>query len=180
VALVKKIEGVYEFASTPLVDDRGEWHRVWDADVLSNFSEFIPIKQVSISTNTLLGTVRGIHYLRESALENKSVQCFHGSAFDVVVDMRKNSETYLDHVVTVLDSKIGNRVVIPPGCGHGFQTLEEHTSLAYTMTAKYDQKLELGVRFDDPRLEIEWPSAPTKISMKDLSWELLPENKSNP
>lgn len=179
MALVKTIKGVREFASIPLVDDRGEWHRVWDGDVLDDFSEGIPIKQVSISTNILSGTLRGIHYLQESALEAKSVQCFHGSAFDVVVDMRENSETYLDHVIMVLDSKIGNRVLIPPGCGHGFQTLEDHTSLAYTMTAKYDPNLELGVRFDDPRLGIEWPIPPTKISVKDLNWELLPENKSS-
>lgn len=174
MALVNDIIGVTQFTSHPSVDDRGEWHRVWDISTIESGS--VPnslVSQVSISTNRVAGTLRGIHYLQVEAAERKTVQCFEGSAFDVIVDMRPNSPTFLDHMSVTLDSKVGNRISIPPGCGHGFQTLEACTSLAYTMTAPYDPKLEMGIRFDDPVIGIAWPMIPSKVSEKDLNWNLL-------
>jgi len=157
MALVHNISGVVQTSQKPFFDERGEWHRAWDYELLSKGGADPKVNQVSISINPIMGTLRGMHYLLESALETKSVHCFQGSVQDVVIDMRTNSSTFLDHKVVVMDAQNNNTLTIPPGCAHGFQTLENNTSVAYIMSVAYNPELECGIRYDDPAINITWP-----------------------
>ncbi len=149
-------------------DSRGTFKRVWDKQ-----EDVIGINQTSISTNRMKGTLRGIHSLNISLKETKIVECIGGSLFDIVVDLRVGSTTYLKWMGLYLNEDIDYAVVIPPGFGHGFLTLEADTTVLYQMSCQYDPKFEIGIRFDDPKVDIEWPSKPSIVSTKDLSWDLL-------
>ncbi len=168
--LVDKIEGVKVSRSEGFFDERGGWQRVWDRQSLSIKNSDTDVSQVSISSNHKRGTLRGLHSLAVEAKETKTVHCFKGSVFDVIVDMRPMSPTYFDHIAVVLGDETNNQVIIPPGCAHGFQTLEDDSYLAYIMSAKYAPELEIGFHYADPVIAIAWPTTVTRISSKDKSW----------
>jgi dTDP-4-dehydrorhamnose 3,5-epimerase len=149
-------------------DARGSFKRVLDTQLDS-----INIKQISFSTNKKSGTLRGIHGLAISMNETKVIECLSGSMFDVVVDFRKDSVNYLKWMGIKLSEESDTAIAIPPGFGHGFLTLEANTTVLYQMSCEYNPKFEIGYRFDDPRLGIQWPFAPTEVSNKDLAWKFL-------
>lgn len=128
------------------------------------------IRQVSISVNNKRGTLRGLHYLDISQNEYKSVTCFAGRIFDVVVDLRKESSTYGKFMALELDSEgHSSSVIVPPGCAHGFQTLEDNSVIAYSMTADYSNGFDFGVNPVDPQLGIQWPLEISDISPRDYA-----------
>jgi len=108
-----------------------------------------------------------MHYLEEQAQEWKSVVCLQGSVQDVVVDMREESQTFRSHQSFHLEGQSNDGVLIPPGCAHGFLTLEPNTILLYIMSVPYDSSLERALRWDDPTLGISWDLVPKVISDKD-------------
>lgn len=170
---VNHIDGLFITQSKAFCDDRGAWHRVWDQDPLSENGVDTGVSQVSISSNINKGTLRGLHMLDIEAHETKTVHCFRGSVFDVVVDMRPASKTYLDYFAIVLGGQSNYRVSIPPGCAHGFQSLEDDTLLAYVMSTPYQPEMERGFHFKDPTFDIGWPLDLSQVSKKDDSWPLL-------
>jgi len=130
---------------------------------------FEPV-QVSTSTNPRRGTLRGLHFQAPPRPEGKVVACMRGSALDVAVDLRADSPTYGRWTSAELTRANGRAVYVPPGCAHGFQTLEDETELLYLLSEYYDPGLQRGVRWDDPALGIDWPEEPTVISERDRSF----------
>lgn len=167
------IAGVTPYAWDAHVDKRGRWQRVWDASRLSSSQNCGSAEQISLSTNPLKGTLRGLHFLDESVQEWKSVVCVQGSVQDVVVDMRESSASFRSHQSFNLLGKNNDGIHIPPGCAHGFLTLEANTILLYVMSAPYDSSRELALRWDDPSLGISWAIKPQLISEKDKGHTLL-------
>jgi dTDP-4-dehydrorhamnose 3,5-epimerase len=135
--------------------------------------DFDPV-QISLSSNTRRGTLRGLHFQADPHAEAKVVSCTRGSAFDVAVDLRAGSPTYGRWEKVELSRENGRAVYVPAGCAHGFQTLEDDTELLYLISELYEPDLQRGVRWDDPALEIEWPAEPTVMSERDRSFPDFP------
>jgi dTDP-4-dehydrorhamnose 3,5-epimerase len=113
--------------------------------------------QASVSFNARRATVRGMHFQWPPSREGKLVRCTRGAVFDVLLDLRPDSPTYLRHASVRLDDEERDAVYIPPGIAHGFQTLADGTEILYQMTDAYAPDLAAGVRWNDPRFGIEWP-----------------------
>jgi len=116
------------------------------------------------------GTLRGMHYQIEPALEAKLVRCTRGSMFDVVLDLRHASPNYRKWFGVELSAENGRMLYLPEGCAHGYQTLEDNTEMHYMASTVYTPSAARGARFDDPAFQIEWPLAVTAISEQDRSW----------
>jgi dTDP-4-dehydrorhamnose 3,5-epimerase len=115
------------------------------------------VVQASTSFNTARGTVRGMHFQWPPSREGKLVRCVRGSVFDVLLDLRPDSPSYLRHVSVTLDEENRDAVFIPHGVAHGFQTLADSTEVLYQMTDAYAPDLAGGFRWNDPSFDIEWP-----------------------
>jgi len=118
----------------------------------------------------LSGTIRGLHYQRPPSREGKVVRCVRGGIFDVLVDLRPDSPTFLRHVGVELTSVNRLALYIPPGFAHGFQTLEAGSQVWYQMTDRYQPELAGGLRWDDPTLAIEWPLRPSAMNERDAAY----------
>jgi dTDP-4-dehydrorhamnose 3,5-epimerase len=140
-----------------------------------------PIRDINLSRCDTEGTLRGLHYQTGSSADMKLVRCTAGSVFDVIVDMRPNSPTYLRWHGEVLSASNLRMVVVPEYFAHGYQALEAGSELLYAVTAKYAPGEERGVRWDDPTVSIDWPIAPTLVSEKDRAIALVtPSAVRNP
>jgi dTDP-4-dehydrorhamnose 3,5-epimerase len=161
----------------PRQDERGRFLRAWCA---REFSEqgihFIPI-QANMGLSVHQGTVRGMHFQNESALETKLVRCTRGSMFDVVVDLRPGSATYGKWYGTTLTAENARMLLVPENCAHGYQTLEDNTEMHYMTSAYYTPSAVRGVRFDDPAFNIRWPLPMTVISEQDRNWPLVQKQR---
>jgi dTDP-4-dehydrorhamnose 3,5-epimerase len=171
--LNSSILGVNPYSWLPHVDARGKWQRVWDPKNFAELGENLLAEQISVSTNPLTGTLRGLHYLEEIAGEWKAVICVQGKVQDVVVDMRESSSTYRAHQSFHLDGDSNDGLLVPPGCAHGFLTLSPNTILIYIMSVPYDFELERALRWDDPALAISWDAVPKLVSERDQNHELI-------
>ena len=130
---------------------------------------FAPL-QANIGFSHTRGTIRGMHYQTSPADEAKLVRCTHGSMFDVVLDLRSDSPTYRSWYGTTLSAENGQMLVIPEGCAHGCQSLEDDTEFFYMASAPYSPDHATGVRYDDPAFSIAWPLPVTLISDQDRNW----------
>lgn len=161
------LPNVYVVDAEAALDERGSFARLYGSQDFAELGiDFVPA-QVSVSSNTRRGTLRGLHFQAEPLPEAKLVVCLRGSAFDVAVDLRAGSPTYARWTGVELTSVNRRAVYVAPGCAHGFQTLEDDTELLYLISQPYDPGLQRGVRWDDPALEIEWPEEPTMMSERD-------------
>jgi dTDP-4-dehydrorhamnose 3,5-epimerase len=167
------IEGVWHIEPEVRTDERGSFHRVWDVKELQRIGYNEPFVQHNHSVNVQQGTIRGLHYQRSPMMEAKVVKCIRGAIWDVVVDLRKASPTFLKHLGAELNDRDHRLMLIPKGCAHGFQTLEDNTEVLYYHTAPYSAAHEAGLRFDDPMLGIIWPLLVTAISDRDKAFPLL-------
>jgi dTDP-4-dehydrorhamnose 3,5-epimerase len=130
--------------------------------------------QCNTSWNVSKGTLRGLHFQLSPSSEVKLVRCTAGALWDVIVDLRPQSATYLQYVAVELTAGNRSALYIPEMFAHGFQTLEEGTEVFYQMSQFYAPKLARGIRYDDPKIGIKWPLPVTSISDLDLNWTLLP------
>lgn len=151
-------------------DERGWFARAYDAAPFAAAGMDWTVVQANMSFNERKGTLRGLHYQAEPAAEPKFIRCIRGRVFDVAVDLRESSPTYCQWFAVHLSADEGNAVYVPPGCAHGFLTLEDATELFYFVGAPYAPELSRGVRWDDPAFGIEWPFAPTVISPRDRDY----------
>jgi dTDP-4-dehydrorhamnose 3,5-epimerase len=126
--------------------------------------------QANCSWNARKGTLRGMHYQVPPAEETKLVRCTRGAVYDVIVDLRPESPTFLRHVGVELTAENGRQLYVPEAFAHGFLTLVADTELAYLVGEFHTPGAERGVRHDDPGLGIEWPAAIEVISAKDAAW----------
>jgi dTDP-4-dehydrorhamnose 3,5-epimerase len=128
------------------------------------------IAQVNWSSNSVKGTLRGVHFQLAPSQEAKTVCCTRGALYDVVLDIRQQSPTYRAWVAAELTPENRRMFYIPEGCAHGFQTLADETEVLYLMSEFYSPGHSSGVRYDDPAFGIEWPLPVTCISDADKSW----------
>ncbi len=169
----QKIPGVYLIEMEPFLDERGSFARQFCRQELAAHGLDFDIKQCNISGNTRKGTLRGLHYQRDPFPEIKIVSCLQGAIFDVVVDFRPDSPTYLQHISTELSAKNNCMIYIPPMCAHGFQTLEENSVVYYQLGEFFHAQSYAGLRYNDPKLGIRWPLANPIINQRDANYELL-------
>ena len=134
------------------------------------------IAQINLSETRRRGALRGMHFQHPPHAEGKWVRCLRGRVFDVAVDLRRESPAFLRWHAVELSPEKANAFFIPEGCAHGFQALEDDCQLLYLHTAAYAPESEGGVRWDDPRLAIDWPLAVTDISERDLNHPLIGED----
>lgn len=159
--------------TTPFVDNRGMFARLFCAKELSSLLGHRNILQVNNSQTSLAGAVRGLHFQYPPHAEMKFVRCIKGRVLDVAVDLRKGSATFLKYHAEELSAKNRKMLVIPEGFAHGFQALEDNCEMLYLSTAFYEKTAESGLRHDDPVPGIVWPLPVTDLSEKDQSHPLL-------
>lgn len=167
------ILGAYVVDIEPAHDERGFFARIFDADAFAARGLVREFIQLSLSFSRRRGTVRGLHYQDEPAVETKLVRCIRGAMYDVIVDLRPASPTYLGHAAVELSHENRRAVYIPPLVAHGFQTLVDDTETLYHIDAPYTPEAARGVRHDDPGLGIAWPLPVSVINDKDRSWPML-------
>lgn len=167
------ISGVFVIEASPFSDNRGSFARLFCENELSPVLGNRRIVQINHSVTQRTGSVRGMHFQYPPHAEMKIIRCLKGRVFDVAVDLRKNSKTFLKWHAQELSPDNNLALVVPEGCAHGFQALEPASELLYLHTAFYEKNTEGGVRCNDPILAIQWPQPITDISEKDKTHELL-------
>jgi dTDP-4-dehydrorhamnose 3,5-epimerase len=153
------------------VDERGFFARTFCRLEFEERGLDPNIAQCNISLSRRTGTLRGLHLQLPPHAEAKLIRCARGSLWDVAVDLRPESPTYLRSVGIELSAENRRMLYVPEGCAHGFQTLSADTETLYQMSAAYAPEAQAGVRWDDPAFAIEWPAATERlISERDASW----------
>jgi dTDP-4-dehydrorhamnose 3,5-epimerase len=169
-----KVFGAYVIDLERRADERGYFARVWCEKELQAHGLTARVAQVNVSGNARKGTLRGMHHQLAPRQEVKIVTCTRGAIYDVALDLRRDSPTYLKWVAAELTAANRRMLYIPEGCAHGFQTLADDTELLYLMSEFYSPELARGVRCDDPAFGIEWPLAVTCMSAADRDWPDYP------
>jgi dTDP-4-dehydrorhamnose 3,5-epimerase len=167
------IPGVVIVDLKRLEDERGFFARSFCTDEFAAHGLDTRVVQCNVSYNERAGTIRGMHYQGPPSPEAKLVRCTSGAVHDVVIDMRPESPTYLQHVAVELSSQNRRALYVPELVAHGFQTLVDDTEVFYQMNVAFDPGGARGFRYDDPAFGIQWPLAVTSISEKDASIPLL-------
>jgi len=166
-----KLKGAYIIEPEKLEDERGFFARTWDQKKFEKHGLNSNLVQCNISFNKKKGTLRGLHYQIAPYEEAKLIRCTGGKIFEVMVDLRKKSETFKQWLAIKLSAQNHKMLYVPEGFALGHQALEDNTELFYQMTQLYMPKYGRGIRWDDPSFNISWPLKPTIISNKDLSFE---------
>ncbi|BFU93480.1 MAG: dTDP-4-dehydrorhamnose 3,5-epimerase [Nitrospira sp.] len=151
-------------------DERGFFARSWCVREFAAKGLDPHLVQCNVSFNKLKGTLRGLHYQIPPHAEVKLVRCTKGSLFDVIVDLRKDSPTFLKWFAIELTATNHRMLYIPKLFAHGFQTLEDDTEISYQMSEFYEPAASKGIRWNDPSLGINWPEADKTMSQKDQSY----------
>lgn len=165
------LEGACVIELQQLTDERGFFARQWCQHEFEAKGLTARIAQVNVSYNHTAGTLRGMHYQVAPHQESKLVRCTAGAIYDVIVDLRKDSETYLQWFGVELTSENHKMLFVPEDFGHGFQTLANNTEVTYQVSEFYTPGAEQGLRHDDPAINIEWPRPVSVISEKDAGWD---------
>lgn len=165
------IAGLWVAESHPHLDNRGAFARLFCQEALADALGGRHIVQINYSRTTEVGAVRGLHFQHAPHAEMKLVRCLRGKVWDVAVDLRQGSPTFLQWFATELTPANAHMLVIPEGCAHGFQVLEPNSELLYLHTAAYAPTAEGGIHHTDARLQINWPLPVTDMSQRD---RLLP------
>jgi dTDP-4-dehydrorhamnose 3,5-epimerase len=148
-------------------DERGFFARTWCRRELEEHGLDPTLSQCSVSYNHRRGTLRGLHFQAAPHEEIKLVRATRGAIWDVIVDLRPSSPTFLKHFAVVLSEEEGNQLYVPKGMAHGFLTLEDASEVFYQISEFYVPEAARGYRWDDPAFAIPWPEAVTVISEKD-------------
>ncbi|MFE5791100.1 dTDP-4-dehydrorhamnose 3,5-epimerase family protein [Streptomyces sp. NPDC056503] len=163
---VPAIAGAHLFEPTPYTDERGSFCRTFDAEVVRSVGlDPDAFVQDSLS-RSVKGVLRGMH-LRSGAGEAKLVRCSYGRVFDVVVDLRADSPTYLGRAFFELSGETQATLYVPAGCAHGFQALTGPADVSYRIDRPHDPSEDVTIAFDDPDLAIPWPLPVTSVSRRD-------------
>ena len=170
------LKGAYVVEPKPFEDQRGMFSRIFCEIEFKEISHSKKLVQINHSLTNRKGAIRGLHYQNPPMTETKMVKCLRGSVYDVIIDLRKESDTFLNWHGETLSSENRCMLYIPEGFAHGFQTLEANCELLYFHTKFYSPDYEEAVRFDDPRVGIKWPLDATEISEKDKNHPLLSGN----
>jgi dTDP-4-dehydrorhamnose 3,5-epimerase len=161
------VSGVVVLEPKRFEDERGHFCTLWTAEEFAKLGLSTALAQTSLSQNRKRGTVRGMHYQVAPHGEVKLVRCPRGAIWDVAVDLRPDSPTYLKYAAVELSADNGRLLYIPEGCAHGFQTLADDSEVAYQLSATYHAPSARGVAYDDPAFRIAWPLPVSVISPRD-------------
>ena len=167
------LEGLYIIKPKIFEDERGLFTRTYCKKEFQDLGLNADFVQFNHSFNKKRGTVRGMHYQRKPHSEIKLIRCVQGRVIDVAVDIRRNSPTFLKSVAIELSAENMFSIIIPVGFAHGFQTLEDNSSLIYHHTEFFQDDADAGFRPDDPMLSINWPLPFVNISDKDKNQKLI-------
>lgn len=167
------LAGVWLVQRKPIADARGFFARLYCADEFGAIGLRSPPAQLNHSYSRHAGTVRGLHFQHPPHQETKIVSCPAGRIFDVAVDLRRGSPTFLQWFGAELSAENQRSLVVPPGFAHGFQTLVDDSQTLYCVTAPYHAAAEDGVQPFDPAIGVRWPLAATEVSPRDAQRALL-------
>ncbi len=170
------LPGAFEIEIAPHEDTRGLFARIFCEKEFSARGLATRWVQMNVSLSREAGTLRGMHFQRPPAAEVKLVRCLRGRAYDVIVDLRRDSASFGRHCAVTLDPGRRNAIYVPEGFAHGFQALKPDTELMYFHSAAYAPEHEGGVNALDPALGIDWPLAPVNLSPRDRA--LPPLNRT--
>jgi dTDP-4-dehydrorhamnose 3,5-epimerase len=165
-----KLAGAFIIELEKYEDERGFFARCWCQQEFEAHKLNPRAVQCNVSFNHAKGTLRGMHYQVAPRAEAKLVRCTRGSVYDVIIDLRLGSPTYLKHVSEVLSGENYRALYVPEGFAHGFQTLEDNSEVFYQMSEFYSPQLQRGLRYNDPAFGINWPISATVISDRDRSY----------
>lgn len=170
------IEGVKLGQIQSKMDERGYFERVYCHEEYEEMAgRPLRIKQINRSMSAVKGTTRGLHFQWPPHAETKIVSCPAGHLFDVAVDLRKGSPTYMQYFSAELTADNKKFLIIPEGCGHGFQTLEPNTEILYLVTKEFSLPHDDGINPIDPAICVEWPLEIMLRSKKDTDRKFLSE-----
>jgi len=169
------LAGLKRVVLAPRADERGTFTRWFCDQELHELLEDRHIVQANHSCTAKVGAIRGLHYQEPPHAEMKLIRCVRGRVFDVSVDLRRTSDTFLRSHSLELCGTDQEMIVIPEGFAHGFQVLEANTELLYLHTKHYAPESERGLRFDDPALGIQWPLPVECVSPRDAAHPLVVE-----
>jgi len=168
-----QIIDLYIIKVEPIQDERGKFYRVFCKNELNQINLNKNIVQINQSITKKKGAVRGLHFQHPPKAEIKIIKCMKGSVYDVAIDLRKNSLSFLKWHAEILSAENMKMLLVPEGFAHGFQTLEDNCELLYLHTEFYSPDYEGGVRYNDPKINIDWPIKITEVSKKDQELKLL-------
>jgi dTDP-4-dehydrorhamnose 3,5-epimerase len=158
-----KLSGAFIVEPDVFEDERGFFARSWTRAEFVGCGLDARIEECSISFNKRRGTLRGMHYQLAPYGQAKLVRCTSGAIYDVIIDLRPDSQTFMQWVSVELTARNRLALYIPVDFAHGFQTLEDETEVSYHMSDVYAPESARGVRWDDPAFGIEWPAADQRI-----------------
>jgi dTDP-4-dehydrorhamnose 3,5-epimerase len=161
------IGGVYLIEATPFVDERGTFRRHFCAEEFRQHGLATAVAQANLSENPHALTLRGFHYQLPPHGEGKTLSCLRGKIHDIVVDLRRDSPTFMKWRAFTLDETNRQSLHVPPGCANAFLTLVDHCLVQYYCSYPYTPAAERGIRFNDPAFDFVWPAEPLHISDKD-------------
>lgn len=164
------IEGAFVIELPTHLDARGSFNRMFCKSAFENVGLNVDWVQHNLSTNPRRFTLRGMHYQVSPFEEIKLVTCVGGRIIDIIIDVRKESPTYLKTFAVELESNQNKHVYIPKGVAHGYQTLEDNSSVYYLVSTPYEVQANRGIRYDDATFDLSWPAVPSVISESDNSW----------
>lgn len=164
------ITGAWEIGLEPAADERGRFARTWCEREFADHGVRARFVQSNLSVTKSRGMLRGMHLQARPHEEAKLIRCVRGKVYDVMLDLRPSSKTFLCWHAVELDAGKGNAVFIPEGCAHGFVALADDSELHYQMSAFYVPQAKRGVRWNDPAFGIRWPIANPQVSSTDSSF----------
>jgi dTDP-4-dehydrorhamnose 3,5-epimerase len=170
-----KLPGAYIIDVDRKEDSRGFFARAFCQHEFVEHGLQPVIAQANIAFNRRKGTLRGMHFQFPPAAETKLVRCTRGAILDIIVDLRPESPTYLEHVAVELSADNHRALYVPERFAHGYQVLEDVTETSYQVGEFYTPNTEGGLKYDDPALGLAWPLPVTEISEKDAAWASLAE-----
>src|SRR5215510_240463 len=168
-----KLKGAYIIDIDRKEDDRGFFARAFCQQECEAHGLKTIIAQANVAFNHKKGTLRGMHFQYPPAAETKLVRCTRGAILDIIVDLRPESATYLQHIAVELNEANHRALYVPECFAHGYQVLQDNTETSYQVGEFYTPGVEGGLMYDDPRLGLAWPLPVGEMSPKDAGWPLL-------
>jgi dTDP-4-dehydrorhamnose 3,5-epimerase len=170
-----KLKGAFIVDLDRKTDERGFFARAFCQNEFRDHGLNPVIAQVNVASNAKKGTLRGMHFQYPPAAESKLVRCTRGAILDLIVDLRPESPTYLDHISVELNEDNMTALYVPERFAHGYQALRDNTDMSYQAGEFYTPNADSGLLYDDPRLGLKWPLPVSVMSPKDLAFRPLRE-----
>jgi len=170
------LPGLFSLQHKVHEDERGRFARLFCEGTLAAFGQTFHIRQINHSRTAKKGSVRGLHFQKPPHAEAKLITCLRGAVWDVAVDIREGSPTFLRWHAEHLEAGDGRSLLLPPGFAHGFQALNDDAELLYLHSADYAPEHEGGLAAEDPRLAIDWPLPVKNLSARDAAHPRLDDS----